>query len=101
MSYKNQSTGEIISNECYNRLPIDKRSKYYYTSDSATHKVENDNDDFLTTAITLGSVLGSLDFSGGNSSDFSSSGSGSSSNGSSFGGFDGGDTGGGGSSGDF
>lgn len=89
MNYKNTRTGEIISAECYNKLPALKRAQYVITSESATHRVEEDEnreeDDDIGSSFSLS--LGSDDSP--SSSDPSSS----------FGGFGGGDFEGGGATG--
>lgn len=95
MNWKHSVTGEVISNECYQRLPNEKKMKYNSVYLQPTHRVEssdrrnNDDDGFLLTAILASSMM---DSSSDSSSGYSSS------NHSDFGG---GSFGGGGASSDY
>ena len=52
MNYKNSNKREIISEQCYNRLPIGKiKRQFSPTYDSVTHRVNEDDSDFLTSLI--------------------------------------------------
>lgn len=99
MNWKNDLTDEIISDECYNKLPTSKQINYSEVEDEPTHKVDSrdrtddDDDGFFTTAITALAIDSIMD----SSSSFDSG----DSSGGSFGGFSGGDSGGGGASGDW
>ena len=97
MNWKHYRTGEVISNECYHRLPDNKKMDYNSVFESPTHRVEDDSDDWVSTAIAATSIASSL-FSDDSSS---SSSFGSSSSDSSSNDFGGGDFGGGGASGDW
>ena len=93
MNYKNNLTGNVIGEFCYNRLPVGQQLNYSRVEDEPTHRVENDeDDDLLNSSIAFGEI---------SSMDTSSSDTSSSTSSNDFGGFDGGDTGGGGASGDF
>jgi len=92
--WKHKVNGHVISNECMGKLHLTQQFDYEPTSETATHRVEEyDNDDGFVTSLITASVIESLTDSH-NDSDTSSSDS-------DFGGFDGGDSGGGGASGDF
>ena len=91
MSYKNENTGQIISDEDFNSLPQSKQHDYVSTEESPTHEVDDDDDDFGLVALGMG-LLSGLDSGGSIGGD---------SGGSDFGGFGGGDGGGGGASGGF
>jgi uncharacterized membrane protein YgcG len=105
-TYKNYRTGEVISEQCYNRLSYEKRSAFSRVyNESVTHYVSNDNDSSdLLMAMATGAILGEMfssnDDSSSNSNDYGSNDS-SSSNDDSFSGFDGGDSGGGGAGGEW
>lgn len=98
--FKNHGTNEIISEECYNRLPYCKRVKFARVdSGTITHHYNNDDDDNSNMLLGVASamVIGSLiddSYSYNDSSSFTDSND-------SFGGFDGGDFGGGGAGSDW
>lgn len=98
-TFKNYGTNEVISEECYNKLPYCKRVKFARVdSGTITHHYNNDDDDSnlflgLGTAIAITSLMDC-------SSSFSDSSSFTDSN-DSFSGFDGGDFGGGGAGSDW
>jgi uncharacterized membrane protein YgcG len=115
MNYKNLHSNEIISEECYRKLPFEKRSQYRLANESVTHEVKTDDSgDFFTSALigyaTDSAILGGLaggDMLGGivgdmlNDSSSSSFDFGSSSDSSSSFDFGGGDGGGGGATSDW
>lgn len=52
VNYKNQLTGEVISEKCYNKLPYHKRIYFHVTLDSITHNVtQNESGDFILSFI--------------------------------------------------
>jgi len=98
--WKHKVNGQVISNDCKNRLPLAHQSYYEPTSEIATHRVEeDDNDDGFVTSLIAASVIEDVIDSGTsfdtNDNDLSSD------NNSDFGGFGGGDSGGGGASDSF
>lgn len=103
MNYKNKTTGEVISADCYNRLSYNRKQFYTLSYDEPTHRVSesysNDDSDDLTDGLIGLALVSSMMPDSSSVSDFGSSDfSGGSSD---FGGFGGGDTGGGGAGGDF
>lgn len=55
MNYKNKFTGEVISYECYRRLPYTTQMKYRNTSEYITHQVSDDFD--ILTPIIAAELL--------------------------------------------
>lgn len=104
MSYQNKSSLEVISDDCYTKLPFLKKIHWSHVAEAEpTHVYNHSNDDdsyFLrniaTDAVTevIASAISSDSYSSG---DFGSS----SSTDTGFSGFGGGDFSGGGASGDF
>lgn len=50
MNYKNRYSGEVISEQAYNSLPMQRKNDWEVTLNVQTHKVEDDGIDILTTA---------------------------------------------------
>lgn len=97
MNYKNHNTGEVISEQCYNRLPYDKRKSFSPSYNSVTHHLtQDDSGSFLTSMLiaeAAGDIIGSIidsEMSSDSESSFDSSPD-----------FGGGDFGGGGSGGEW
>ena len=57
MNYKNINTDEVISSECYNKLPYNKRNNwvecYDGVSHSYSHEDESDNSIFTSIATVV------------------------------------------------
>lgn len=99
MNYKNDSTGAIISESDYERLPYSSKQRYRSTYSDVTHTNRHEPDGLLDVALGFG--LGVAMDSLLSNNDSSSSDHSSNDNSSDFGGFGGGDSGGGGASGEW
>lgn len=95
MNYRNNNTGEVITQADYLRLPEFRRHSWSLCDDEVSHSIGTEDDDFVTALITGASILGSIDSDNGgvNRTDNDSPGG--------FEGFSGGDFGGGGATGDW
>lgn len=64
MNYKNYHTDQIISRECYDKLPLSEKSKYHCTTEDTTHVVKEEDGDFLLSAAvayaTDSAIIGGL-----------------------------------------
>lgn len=81
MNYKHISTGEVISEADYSRLPLHQRSKFRYTSDRITKPSLGESSDIIHdfgASQIFGNMISdnsntgnnnSMDFGGGDFSD--------------------------------
>lgn len=95
--WKHRHSAEVISEDCYKKLPLSHQSYYKSTTEEPTHRVEEDSNGGFLSSLIASEIMSAESFDNTPSTDYgSSSDSNSSSND-----FGGGDGGGGGASGDF